>query len=255
MNHSYLESNLDLSVRIEAHKKYSNAKIEDYLTKFLSEKKCKKILDVGCGSGNFSPIFSDFADLYVGFDKMYKIVNAAKSKLMSIKSNSLLLVGDMDVDLNFKSESFDLIAFIYSIYYSNKAQNLIQKAFDLLERPGFIMIFGPQKGNAIELDIISQQLFGIPFSKEKKERTSRLKDEFMPLIDKIFDKSYIEELDFSLEFPNHNEYVRYYLATPQYRELAKLYHTRSSSQVAAIINKERFSKLTKKSLFVTAIKK
>ena len=51
--------------------------------------------------------------------------------------------------------------FVYSIYYSQKPKELIEKMYSYLKNNGKLVIIGPAKSNAIELDNLNKKITGL----------------------------------------------------------------------------------------------
>jgi SAM-dependent methyltransferase len=252
---AYDESAEALNIRIRAHKRYSSLRIEDELEAFLRRHPSNRILDVGCGTGNYSDIFARHCLLYVGLDKNNELLIQALQKSQSNGlTNTLFLRGDMNESFLFLSGSFDLVFFGYSAYYADDVVSLIRRSKNVLAEGGVLCLVGPLAGNGIELDLVSQALFGIPSSAEKEARISRLQKEFLPVINVEFRSCQVSERDFSLIFPSSAEYTEYYLATPQYMELAERFDHPQIEMVQAAIAQLTRLELTKKALFVWAYK-
>ncbi len=65
----YIEVVSDLENRIRAHKLFSKTSLEKVLEACLeSVRDNAKILDLGCGSGNFYDLFASKAQCYIGID-------------------------------------------------------------------------------------------------------------------------------------------------------------------------------------------
>ena len=52
MHHEYEESLDKLQVRIRAHKEFANYDVSTWLDNFCAQSPRRRILDLGCGSGN-----------------------------------------------------------------------------------------------------------------------------------------------------------------------------------------------------------
>jgi len=251
MRLDYSETNDALSIRIEAHKRYSSLRIEDVLERILLQRHRNLILDIGCGSGNYSEIFAKYCSFYIGLDKNFELLKQAN--IISL-SNISFIKFDMDKPFPLVDECCDLIFYGYSVYYSNDLAFLIRESKNTLNNYGLMLIVGPVAGNAVELDEVSYSLFGVSSSNEKDIRINRLEENVVPLIKSEFKECEIVQHDFSLIFPDIDEYLKYYLATPQYIELANRFGKRDIEVVKTEIDRLTNLILTKKSLFIYAYK-
>jgi len=252
----YRESVSDLDIRIRAHIKYSSMQMETLLEEFLGQHpQYRRSLDIGCGSGNYSPLFARHHALYVGFDANTGLLAQAQDKCrQSGSDNVLFLKWDMNDSFPFMPESVDFAFSGFSAYYVDDAARLVEDCFDVLAPGGQVWFVGPALGNAFELDTLSAALFGVSASREKDIRVGRLQSEFHPAFTDVFGDCDLKERDFSLNFPDADEYATYYLATPQYQELAKQHGTMEREKVAETIRNDVGLKLTKKSVFLSAKK-
>jgi len=228
-------------------------KIEDRLDHFLDGEKPARIADIGCGSGNYTETLAKNACFYLGLDKSAELLGQARIRARELGYKH---VGFMQWDMNqkfcFVPETFDFIFFGYSAYYTNNPAQLISSTKDMLDKKGTLCMVGPMRGNAVELDTITAQLLGKASTEEKEARVLRLEQEFAPLMTKAFANVQVEHRDYSLQFPNKQEYLRYYLATPQYVEFAQRRGAPPLQRVEEIIEKVPGLKVTKKAVFLWA---
>jgi SAM-dependent methyltransferase len=256
MNLKYEEQLRDLTIRIEAHKKYSSLKVEDVLDRTLDDRRWARILDAGCGSGNFTETLARACDVYTGADKNTALLREASDRCRHKGIRNVLFVSvDFDLAMPFIADTFDMIFFGYSAYYVEGAESLIMRSRDVLCSDGKLLLLGPTEGNAVELDWLSLELFGISSSQEKKERVNRLRDEFVPALGRIFGNVNTNEYDCSLQFPAATDYAAYYRATPQYLELMRIHGERTQDAVIAAVDRMATMTLTKKCVLISAEKK
>lgn len=254
-NLAYNEKDKDLSIRIMAHKKYASIKIETLVTNFLHTKIRKRVCDVGCGSGNYTNLLAKQAKIYVGIDINNELLKkASNSAIEESSTNAVFMQWDCNNPLPFVKPSFDLVFSAFSAYYVSDAPQLVKGFYDLLVPGGALCILGPAPGNALELDQISEIVFGQSATAERDARLDRLKNEFTPLVDEMFSEHILQEFDISLVFPNVHELAAYYMATPQYKEL--LEESGFKNEVVIIDAVEQISslRLTKKVLLLSADK-
>lgn len=253
MDLRYDEAKEDLAVRIEAHQKYSSLKIEDVLTEFLQRRRPARVLDAGCGSGNYSPLFARSCALYAGMDKNEDLLAQAEAKCRAEGlSNTLFFRVDLDAEFPFRPGSFDFAFYGYSSYYASDTGALLDKTHRLLDAKGTLCLVGPMAGNGKELDTITETLMGRKSEEKKEVRTQRLENEFLPLMRERFSRVDVVRKDFSVRFPSVAEYKRYYLATPQYKELARKTGAPDANRVEKIIEALGDLTLSKKSIFLWA---
>jgi SAM-dependent methyltransferase len=248
----YDESSQDLAIRIATHQQYSPFKLEQLLSEIVS--RCAgRLLDAGCGTGNFTELLSVASDSYVGLDRNAGLLLDARAAAAAAGARNVRFVhATLDDDLPFRSGSFSIVLYVYSAYYARDAAALLQSARRVLAVPGKAVLVGPTAGNGVELDELSRVLFGVAASPEKDARIDRLREEFVPAARACFGEVRSEERDFSLRFPDPTPYARYYRATPQYRELERRHGSRSEPEVAAAIRDVTGLRLTKRAFIVVA---
>jgi len=253
MKLGYDEAREALDVRIAAHKRYSSLRVEDVLEELLGRRFWPRILDVGCGSGNYTELLARHCSLNIGLDKNIELLRQAQQRCQQADLDHILFMQfDMNEPFPFLHESFDLVFYGYSAYYADDAASLVCKSKDVLCEDGTLVMVGPVTGNAVELDTISHELFGVSASGEKVVRVNRLAEEFVPIMESEFSKCEVVQKDFSLIFPSVDEYTEYYLATPQYVELAKRFAAPDLGTVKTVIGRLTSLGLTKKSLLISA---
>ena len=216
-NYSYKEYNSALNNRIGIHKKYSNFSLHNWIKKNCNIQNDQSLLDMGCGNGNFIEFFlSNYQNIQiVGLDNNLDLLNEIKKKFNTVN----LIHSDFD-EVKIENQKFDWIFFIYSIYYSQRPKELIEKMYSYLKNNGQLVIIGPAKSNAIELDNLNKKITGLDPKPEYRERQKRIEEEFYGLSKKIFGKSNcnLNILNNKLTFPNEIEYAEYYWSTLLWRD-------------------------------------
>lgn len=215
--YSYKEFNSALNSRISIHKKYSNFNLHDWVKENCKINDKQSILDMGCGNGNFIEFFlSNNKNLkIVGVDNNLNLLEEIKIKNLDVK----LIHSDFD-EVVFEKSNFDWIFFIYSIYYSQKPEELIEKMYSYLSDNGHLVIIGPGQNNAIELDKLNKEVTGLPPKPEYRERQKRIEEEFYILAQKKFGSKNckLKILNNKLTFPNEIDYANYYWSTLLWRD-------------------------------------
>jgi ubiquinone/menaquinone biosynthesis C-methylase UbiE len=219
INYTYKEYSNALNSRIDIHKKYSNFNLHEWVKKNIKIDPGQSILDMGCGNGNFINFFLlNNPDLKItGVDTNNDLLNEIKN---TTNNKSLKLIHNDYDNFELKNQKFDWIFFIYSIYYSQKPKELIKKMYSYLKNNGQLVIIGPGKSNAIELDKLNKKITGLDPKPEYRERQKRIEEEFYELSKEIFGKSNcdLNILNNKLSFPNEIEYAEYYWSTLLWRD-------------------------------------
>ncbi len=140
----YSENTRDLDARIRAHKLFSRTTLESILEGTLAGFPLTDapLLDLGCGNGNYFPIFRRGARPYVGLDVSRELLHAFGERFTEDK---VLIRASMDELPDFMDETFAAILSVYSIYYTDNAQNLIKELHRMLKRDGLLVLVGPQR--------------------------------------------------------------------------------------------------------------
>jgi ubiquinone/menaquinone biosynthesis C-methylase UbiE len=243
-----------LRVRIDAHERYATLKLEDVLSRRLDGLTLERVLDGGCGSGNFSPLLAARSSVvYVGMDKSAALLKDASLRCRRERlSRATFVQADMDQPLPFESRRFELAFFAYSAYYTDRADRLLGEIARVLTASGQLVLIGPALGNASELDLLSEQIFGVPASPAKSVRVRRLEDEFLPVLRRRWRDPTHDLFDCSLVFPDVASYTRYYKATPQFIELAAEHGVPDDGRIAARIERLPAPCVTKKVVLLQA---
>lgn len=117
------------------------------VTKMIKD---KKVLDVGCGHGEFTKYCSSFAKQIVGFDVTENFLEVAK---VNEKSNLSFIVGNTKQGLPFEKEEFEC-AFV------RKGPTSAYRALtEVVMKGGSILGLHPGDGSAKELPLIFPNLF------------------------------------------------------------------------------------------------
>ena len=220
----YTENTQHLDNRIRAHKLYSRATLESILAESLAAlgPGTSPILDLGCGNGNYFPLFSGTGRRYVGVDVNRELLESFTQKFTEEK---LLIRASMDELPEFMDGTFGAVYSVYSIYYTSQADTLIRQLHRVLQHGGRLVVLGPGPGaHAPEIAACLTQVSAALRQKapeaavNKNTRLARLHSEILPAIAATFATSDVREVDTSLVFPSTEEWTDYVLATPEARE-------------------------------------
>lgn len=114
----------------------------------------KKVLDVGCGHGDFTNYCSSFAKQIVGFDVTENFLEVAKA---NEKPNLSFIVGNTKQGLPFENEEFECA-------YIRKGPTSAYPALqEIVQKGGTILGLHPGDGSAKELPLIFPNLFDHSF--------------------------------------------------------------------------------------------
>ena len=113
------------------------------LSKFLTKKTRNiKIIDLGCGTGNFTKKLSFFSNQIYGCDISRKSIERAKYLYPKIKFS----VQDV-INLSFANNSFDVVIFSGVLHHFNNLYEPLKEAKRILKKDGLIFSFDPNLKN------------------------------------------------------------------------------------------------------------
>ncbi|CAO3649193.1 unnamed protein product [Cunninghamella blakesleeana] len=142
------------SVKVFQHKKFLATITEIIDSRFLStgQGKVVRVLDIGCGPGDFLTLLKDhFKEKIevIGLDPSEKDIKEAKTKSSEIK---FYQSGIIDWYHDHKDEKFDLVMFTKSLHHCEDLDTSIRNAYDLLLDGGLLLA---DEMNFHELDDVS----------------------------------------------------------------------------------------------------
>lgn len=218
----YNEKRDCLSIRIEAHKKYSNFSLDDWLSRNLSIKEGQSLLDIGCGDGNFFGLYGGKlgrGGLVVGIDQSDELLEKASKR--ETAASTLLLKWSMNDTMPFVPSSFNAVISTFAIYYVDDVSRILGDIKRVLRDGGEMLLIGPTDANAKELYDFNELVFGIKRDEKIGIRTNRLQTEFAPAAQGVFKNCRIETIPSKIQFPSQDEFIRYYKATLLFEESLK----------------------------------
>lgn len=219
---SYNERQDNLSIRIEANKRFSNFDLEDWLDECLPFKPGDIILDIGCGNGNLFRCYSrKLADrgVIVGIDQSKELLSEAIKREGT--EPKVLLEWNMNDRFPFIERSFNHVISTFAIYYVDDVRAIIEDIKKVLKLSGEIFLIGPTSNNARELYEFNKKIFNFRRDEKAIRRTNRIEKEFYPAITDIFESVSAEKIPSKLVFPSKVEFITYYMATLLFEESVK----------------------------------
>lgn len=218
----YTEKPDALQIRIEAHKKYSNFSLEEWIEANLPIGPSGTLFDIGCGSGNLFPSYGQLlgeAGTIVGLDHSEELLERALA--VSTAASKVLFKGDMNKPFPLVSGQFDHIISTFAIYYAEDISSLLLEVKRLLKPLGRFFFIGPTDNNAGELYQFNKAVFGFGRDRKIDKRTNRLEKEFSPACDALFRNVSAQRIRRKLVFPDKEKFVEYYTATLLFEESVK----------------------------------
>lgn len=224
---SYDEPRKALSSRIVAHKQYSDFNLHEWIQKKFVVSSGSRVLDLGCGNGNFTSLFWDLVKpggSVIGLDKNYEVIADAREIHKKLpKDRVKYFVHNFDKPFPDFSMPFDWVFSIYSLYYTEDSARILNVTKSMLTSQGVCVVIGPGPKNVRDLTEFSEKLTGQKADKEHFERIERIYNEFYPLFMKIFPKENVtyEEIDALMTFPDAKSFGEYYWSTLLWRDSVK----------------------------------
>lgn len=222
--YAYEEPKTALNSRIDAHAKYSNFNLHEWIKENFDIKSGEYILDLGCGNGNYTELFWEAIQpdgMVIGLDKNKELIQQAQEKHKNFSGDKIkFLVHDFDQPFPQLQTDFDWVFAIYSIYYTEDSLKLVEIIKKQLKPKGEFIVIGPAPENAKDLADFNYELTGIKPNREYIERIERIEKEFSPLFERIFGKDHVQyrAIDSVMEFPTAESYADYYWSTLLWRE-------------------------------------
>jgi ubiquinone/menaquinone biosynthesis C-methylase UbiE len=220
---SYKEKHDRLAVRIRAHKTFANLDIDEWIAAFLARRPRRAIFDLGCGNGNHLGLYLDCVGpngRVAALDREGALIVQAKRRYGGV-ANLDLRIGSMDVPLPFANSNFDTSFSNFAIYNAADPAFTLGELKRILQSDGEVVLIGPTINNARELYAFNERLTGKAIDEVTRIRTDRLRREIVPLACSIFAEVREEVINSELDFPNAEEFLRYYTATMLYEEGAE----------------------------------
>lgn len=218
--YGYEEAPQALGKRIQAHSRYSNFNLHQWIQKNFPLKKGDAILDLGCGNGNYASLFWEQVKpdgFILGLDKNEELIAQAREQHASDRIR--FQVQDFDQGLTLEG-TFQWIFAIYSIYYAADGKRLVEAALEYLAPGGRFVVIGPGPKNVQGLLELTERLTGKPTSSKVNQHLTRISEEFKPWFDALFAPENVTQhtIDTVMEFPNAEAFGDYYWSTIFWRE-------------------------------------
>lgn len=215
----YLESDEKLKIRIRAHTLYATNNIEDYLLRMIGSCEGCRLLEIGCGNGNFFPTYSlalRERGLIIGFDVNTDLLVQARRTATNLSTRTVLIPWDFDAHpYPLLDKELDLVIAPFSAYYSKDVPSWIDDTLRIIKTGGRLLLLGPTRENAKELYDLNAELYGVRSMPELDEASKKLHTCFLPYLWNECRNTTVEThiINRKIEFPNAKEFADYYLAT------------------------------------------
>jgi ubiquinone/menaquinone biosynthesis C-methylase UbiE len=231
----YLETSQKLAIRIRAHTEFSTSQIEDWLKAELGNASGRRLLEIGCGDGNYFSVYESVLGhrgLIVGMDLNRRLLETASQRLQQGKTPGLVFRWDYDDHpYPLLDRDFDFLVAPFSAYYTRNVSSWIEDTIRVLRKGGRMFLLGPTKENARELYQLNEIVTSVQQIPETEETSIKLEEEFLPLLNARQDVNVDHMvLEREIVFPSAEEYARYYCSTGLYEKTLEKTGLRPSFQ-------------------------
>lgn len=222
---AYHEPAKALKNRIQSHAKYSNFNLHDWIEKNFEISQGQRILDLGCGNGNYTELFWKKVapnGFITGLDKNPDLINDAKKNHHALpESNINFATADFDHPLPISStDRFNWVFAIYSLYYTENSRKIIGDIKEKMAPGGKFVVIGPGAQNGKELEAFNLKLTGKKASPKYLGTLERIESDFTPIFNEFFGSHKVTKLtmDSEMTFPTAMDFSEYYWSTLLWRE-------------------------------------
>lgn len=217
-NLNYQETEDKLKIRIHAHTAYTNFQLEEWLSEWLSDAEGCRLLEMGCGDGNFFPTYAEVLGhngLIIGCDVNHHLLRKAREITRQLGTPGIVVPWDFDAHpYPFLDEEVDVLTAPFCAYYTSNVSGWVQDTIRVVKRGGKLILLGPTKNNAQELYELNEMVTGISSVPETNETSTKLEEMFLPELSKNKEcKTRTNILNRQIVFPSPEEFAKYYFAT------------------------------------------
>ena len=133
-----------------------NLELNSFVKETMAIKKSDRILEIGCGTGSLLKIIANELEngIVEGIDFSKTMISIAKKKNKRniSKKKAIIRLGNFD-ELQFKSNSYDKILSVNTIYFWKNPVMTISKAFFLLKANGMMVLGFHSKEEMEKMDL------------------------------------------------------------------------------------------------------
>jgi ubiquinone/menaquinone biosynthesis C-methylase UbiE len=220
---TYLETEDKLKIRIHAHTAYANFQLEDWLSEWLNNANGQRLLEMGCGDGNFFPTYAQVLGdkgFIIGSDINLHLLGKARDISRHLATPVMILPWNFDIHpYPLLDEEVDVLTAPFCAYYTSNVSGWIEDSLRVVKKGGKLLLLGPTKDNAQELYELNEMVTGVKSVPETDETTTKLEEVFVPELEgRAGCKINKTILDRQINFPSPEEFARYYFATWLYEK-------------------------------------
>jgi len=160
----------------------------DFIFKNLKSQKPKTLLDIGCGNGQRTVLFSKFSKKTLGVDYSSQMILEAKKILKNHKLKEKISFEVQDINKNSEKEKFDQIISCRCIINQTSTKNqikLLKKLYEMLNPGGSIILAEISKQGMKNLNDIRKE-FGLSPMTKRWHNIHIDEEKVFPEIKKLF---------------------------------------------------------------------
>jgi len=119
--------------------RYADRLEKNLILNFLPEVNCRLILDVGCGTGNYSFMLARMGAFVVGVDTSLQMLAAAKERSKKLQAHLEFILADASM-LPFRMGVFDLTLSILALCFIDTPINAAKEMKRVTKRNGMLIL-------------------------------------------------------------------------------------------------------------------
>jgi ubiquinone/menaquinone biosynthesis C-methylase UbiE len=100
------------------------------------------VLDIGCGNGQYTFIFSKFVNKIYGIDPSESMLKSARNNKKIFNSSNIRFHKGYDLNIPF-SQKFDIILYSNSLHFSSNVMDSLNNSYNFLKKDGILLIMEP----------------------------------------------------------------------------------------------------------------
>ena len=152
----------EISKTYDNHRSYAELHMEP-LIKCANLRDGMKILDVGCGTGNFAARLREYITMEcIGMDISFKMLQKAKTKFPDV------LCADVSSGLPFGDRVFDAVVGSYFLHYIKNMRILFEDCFRILKEDGPLLFLTSSHVQIEQLHPVLKEFFPSLIERDKE---------------------------------------------------------------------------------------
>lgn len=217
----YRETSEKLQIRIQAHTQFTNRKLEDWFLEQLSTAHGRRLLEIGCGDGNYFPTYSHALGKQgqiTGFDMSPELIRKAAMRAAACETPIRVIEWNFDKHpYPFADGEMDYVVAPFSAYYTKDVPAWVADGLRVLTHGGQMLLLGPTRDNSRELYELNKLVTGVSHVPETDDTSNKMESAFLPAL-MAYSELQMNQIIIEREivFPTATDFARYYFATGLY---------------------------------------